>query len=130
MDSLNAHLDEVASISDEDMDRVKEFINLFMKCETVYKTLYPEMKRLKDGEKVDVRQLKFNVQWFEAALRYFGIEHEHQKMNVMFYYKDSYLICRDNIIHGQKIQKVLNSYDEMIGNMTELLNNVANGHPE
>ena len=38
---LNSHLEEISGLSREDMSKVNGFINLFLKCETVYKTLYP-----------------------------------------------------------------------------------------
>ena len=70
---LKDRLDDVSSLSEEDANKVNNFINLFAQCELVYKTLYPEMKRIQDNEQIDVRQLKFNVQKFEAALRAFDI---------------------------------------------------------
>ena len=74
---LNSHLEEVSGLSEEDMSKVNSFINLFLQCETVYKALYPEMKKLKKENPIDIRQLKFNIQWFEAALRFFGIAIDH-----------------------------------------------------
>lgn len=132
LDKLNSHLNEVSEISELNQAKVNEFIGLFLKCETVYKTLYPEMKKIKDEENIDVRQLKFNVQYFEAALRFFGIEYDHNKMNSMFGAKKSYLKCRDNIIHGLKIEsinEVLKNYDEMVLSMKEFLRNVESGQP-
>ena len=78
---LKDRLDDVSSLSEEDANKVNNFINLFAQCELVYKTLYPEMKRIQDNEQIDVRQLKFNVQKFEAALRAFGIPFDHNRMN-------------------------------------------------
>ena len=75
---LNSHLEEISGLSEEDMSKVNGFINLFLKCETVYKTLYPEMKKLKEEYPVDVRKLSFNVQKFETALRFFGILFDHK----------------------------------------------------
>lgn len=132
LDKLNTHLEEVNSISEDDMKKVNGFIDSFFKCEIVYKTLYPEMKRLKDQEKVDVRSLTFNIQKFEAALRYFGIEYDHEEMNRMFYSKKSYLTCRDKIVHGfdmDSINEVLINYDEMNTTMQSFLSNVRNGEP-
>lgn len=37
LDRLNTHLNEVSRLSKEDRNKVDEFINLFLKCETVYK---------------------------------------------------------------------------------------------
>ena len=99
---LKERLDDVSSLSEEDANKVNNFINLFAQCELVYKTLYPEMKRIQDNEQIDVRQLKFNVQKFEAALRAFDIPFEHNKMNAMFSAKKSYLTCRDSVLHGLK----------------------------
>ncbi len=133
LDRLNIHLNEVSRLSKEDRNKVDEFINLFLKCETVYKTLYPAMKKLKDDEQIDVRGLTFNIQKFEAALRYFGISFDHGKMNKMFYSTKSYLTCRDRIIHGldmSSINEVLSNYEDMEATMKELLDNVANGKPE
>ncbi len=133
LDRLNTHLNEVSRLSKEDRNKVDEFINLFLKCETVYKTLYPAMKKLKDDEQIDVRGLTFNIQKFEAALRYFGISFDHDKMNKMFYSTKSYLTCRDRIIHGldmSSINEVLSNYEDMEATMKELLDNVANGKPE
>ena len=130
---LNSHLAEISGLSKEDMSKVNGFINLFLKCETVYKTLYPEMKKLKEEDSIDVRQLKFNVQYFEAALRFFGISYEHEKMNEMFSSRQSYLTCRDKIVHGldkESIKQVLTNYDKMAETMQELLSNVAAGKPE
>jgi len=130
---LNARLDEVSSLSEEDANKVNSFINLFAQCELVYKTLYPEMKRIQDNEQIDVRQLKFNVQKFEAALRAFGISFDHDKMNAMFSAKKSYLTCRDGILHGLKkasIDEVLANYDEMQTAMREFLECVANAEPK
>ena len=130
---LNARLDEVSSLSEEDANKVNSFINLFAQCELVYKTLYPEMKRIQDNEQIDVRQLKFNVQKFEAALRAFGISFDHDKMNAMFSAKKSYLTCRDSILHGLKkvsIDEVLTYYDEMQTTMKEFLERVAKAEPK
>ena len=130
--NLNAHLNEASGLSEEDMDKVKEFIILFIQCETVYKTLYSEMKKLKDDEKIDIRKLKFNVQLFEAALRYFGVVYDHEKMNKMFAASKSYLTCRDRIVHGlnmDSVNEVVANYDEMRTKMNELLTNVAGGQP-
>lgn len=91
------------------------------------------MKKLKKEEPINVRELKFNIQKFEAALRYFGIEHDHQKMKKMFYSTKSYLTCRDKIVHGLdmgSIKEVLANYDEMAATMKELLENVAKGNPD
>ena len=129
---LNSHLREVSNLSEEDRKRVDNFINLFLQCETVYKTLYPEMKRLQKEDPINVRDLKFNIHKFEAALRYFGIAYDHQKMNRMFYSTKSYLTCRDKIVHGLdtgSINEVLANYDEMATTMRELLANVAMGNP-
>ena len=103
---LNSHLDEISSLSEKDMSKVNGFINLFLQCETVYKALYPEMKRLKGEDPIDVRQLKFNIQYFEAALRFFGIPFDHEKMNEMFYSRKSYLTCRDKILHGLDMESI------------------------
>ena len=133
LDRLNTHLNEVSRLSKEDRNKVDEFINLFLKCETVYKTLYPAMKKLKDDEQIDVRGLTFNIQKFEAALRYFGISFDHDKMNKMFYSTKSYLTCRDRIIHGldmSSINEVLSNYEDMEATMKGLLDNVASGKPE
>ena len=76
--------------------------------------------------------MKFNVQRFEAALRFFGIAFNHQKMNEMFSSRKSYLTCRDKIVHGldmESINQVLTNYDEMAAAMQELLKNVAKGQP-
>ena len=130
---LISHLDGVSNLTEEQLSKVGVFIKLFLQCETVYKTLYPEMEKLKKEEQIDVRQLKFNVQKFETALRYFGISYDHEKMNKMFYARKSYLTCRDNIIHGlnmKSINEVLNNYDEMTATMQELLANVASAKPE
>ena len=70
------------------------------------------MKRIQDNEQIDVRQLKFNVQKFEAALRAFGISFDHDKMNAMFSAKKSYLTCRDGILHGLKKASI----DEVLAN--------------
>ena len=129
---MNSHLEEISNLSEEDKSKVDNFISLFLQCETVYKTLYPEMKKLKKEGPIDVRQLKFNIQYFEAALRFFGISYDHRKMNEMFYATKSYLTCRDKIVHGLdmgSINKVLTNYEEMITTMTEFLNNVADGQP-
>lgn len=129
---LNVHLDEVSGLSKDDINKVNEFIGLFLKCETVYKTLYPEMKKLQEDETVDVRKLFFNIQKFEAALRFFGIPFVHDDMNAMFAARKSYLTCRDNIIHGLKmdsINEVIENHDEMIEKMNKFLNNVAIGQP-
>lgn len=91
------------------------------------------MKKLKDDEQIDVRGLTFNIQKFEAALRYFRISFDHDKMNKMFYSTKSYLTCRDRIIHGldmSSINEVLSNYEDMEATMKELLDNVANGKPE
>ncbi len=77
--------------------------------------------------------MKFNVQCFEAALRFFGISFDHEKMNEMFYSRKSYLTCRDKIIHGldmESINQVVANYDKMAATMQELLSNVAAGQPE
>lgn len=130
---LKERLDDVSSLSEEDANKVNNFINLFAQCELVYKTLYPEMKRIQDNEQIDVRQLKFNVQKFETALRAFGISVDHDKMNAMFLAKKSYLTCRDGILHGLKksnIDEVLANYDEMQTTMREFLECVANAEPK
>lgn len=92
------------------------------------------MKKIKDDVDIDVRNLKFNIQYFEAALRFFGISYEHEKMMTMFSAKKtSYLGNRDGIIHGLQmdcINEITSQYDEIVGNMTELLQNVANGRPQ
>lgn len=132
LSKLNTHLEEIAGLSDEEMAKVNHFIDLFLQCETVYKTLYPEMKKIQGEDPVDVRQLKFNIQKFEAALRYFGIGFEHEKMNTMFASKKSFLSHRDNILHGLKMESinaVLENYDEMTETMRELINNVNQGQP-
>ena len=116
---LNSHLDGVSNLTEEQLSKVGVFIKLFLQCETVYKTLYPEMEKLKKEEQIDVR--------------YFGISYDHEKMNKMFYARKSYLTCRDNIIHGlnmKSINEVLNNYDEMTATMQELLANVASAKPE
>ena len=128
LSKLNEHLSEISSMSDEDTEKINRFIGLFLQCETVYKTLYPEMKKIQ-GEDIDVRQLKFNVQKFEAALRFFGVAFEHDLMNEMFAAKKSFLTCRDNILHGLKtdsINEVLSNYDDMVEKMSSFLENVAN----
>ena len=43
---LNSHIMEVSDLSEEDKGKINRFINMFLQCETVYKTLYPEMKKL------------------------------------------------------------------------------------
>ena len=130
---LKERLDDVSNLSEEDANKVNNFINLFAQCELVYKTLYPEMKRILDNEQIDVRQLKFNVQKFEAALRAFGIPFDHNKMNAMFSAKKSYLTCRDGVLHGLKkasIDEVLAYYDEMQTTMKEFLERVAKAEPK
>ena len=130
---LKDRLDDVSSLSEEDANKVNNFINLFAQCELVYKTLYPEMKRIQDNEQIDVRQLKFNVQKFEAALRAFDIPFDHNRMNAMFSAKKSYLTCRDGILHGLKkasIDEVLKYYDEMQTTMKDFLGCVAKAEPK
>lgn len=86
-----------------------------------------------NGETIDVKSLKFNIQKFETALRFFGIEHNHEQMMTMFSAKDFYLSYRDRIIHGLQmncINEVCENYDEIIGKMTEFLQNVASGNPQ
>ena len=133
LDKLNTHLDDVNNISEEEKNKVRDFIFLFFQCETVYKTLYSDMMKLKDDEQVDVRKLSFNLQKFEAALRYFGIKHDHEKMKIMFFSKNSFLTCRDKIVHGlimDSINEVVDNYDDMISTMKEFLTSVVNGKPE
>ena len=99
----------------------------------VYKTLYPEMKMIQENKVIDVRKLTFNVQWFETALRAFGINYDHDKMMDMFASKKSYLVCRNNILHGfdkKSVDEVLAKYDEMRVTMEEFLTNVAKGEPK
>lgn len=38
---LDTHLDFVSQLSNEDRDKINAFSILFLKCETMYKTLYP-----------------------------------------------------------------------------------------
>ena len=38
---LNSHLDGVSNLTEEQLSKVGVFIKLFLQCETVYKTLYP-----------------------------------------------------------------------------------------
>lgn len=131
LDKLNSHINSVSNMRPDDMDKISRFIILFIKCETVYKTLYPEMKRTQD-ELIDVKKLKFNVQKFEAALRFFGISYDHDKMNTMFSSKKSYLVCRDNIVHGLKpdsINEVIENFNVMESTMSEFLSNVSKGLP-
>lgn len=126
--NLNENLESISQMSDSDLYTVNSFITQFIKCELVYKTLYIEMKKMQ-GIQVDINNLKFNVQHFEAALRFFGIDYEHDKMNMMFATKKSYLVYRNNIIHGFKsksIQAVIDNYSEIEKNMNNLLENVKN----
>ena len=130
---LNARIGEMSLLSDEDFQKVNSFINLFLRCEMVYKTLYPEMKMIQENKVIDVRKLTFNVQWFETALRAFGINYDHDKMMDMFASKKSYLVCRNNILHGfdkKSVDEVLAKYDEMRVTMEEFLTNVAKGEPK
>ena len=53
---LNAQLRDVSSLSEEEANKVNCFINLFAQCELVYKTLYPEMKRIQDIQKLYIRE--------------------------------------------------------------------------
>ena len=46
---LKERLDDVSSLSEEDANKVNNFINLFAQCELVYKTLYPEMNEKNTG---------------------------------------------------------------------------------
>ena len=77
---VNKHLNYAAQLSEEDVKKIGGFLYLFLQCEMVYKTLYPEMKRIQEKQDIDVRQLKFNIQKLEAALRAFGISYDHEKI--------------------------------------------------
>lgn len=130
---LKNRLQDSLSLSEEDAHKVRDFIGLFARCELVYKTLYPEMKKIQDNELIDARKLTFNVQKFEAALRTFGISFEHEKMNKMFSARKSYLTCRDGILHGLKktcIEEVLANYAEMRTTMIEFLGCVEKAEPD
>ena len=51
----------------------------------------------------------------------------------MFSAKNSYLACRDKILHGldmDSINAVLTNYDDMESSMKDFLENVATGIPE
>lgn len=127
---LNGHLNSISAMNDEETQRIYVFMNLFVKCELVYKTLYPEMVKIKDNEDCDVRKLNFNVQKFEAALRFFGISYNHEQMKMIFGAKKSYLVLRDKIMHGlnkDSIDTILQNYEIMVRSMSSFLENVAKG---
>ena len=129
---VNKHLNYAAQLSEEDVKKIGGFLYLFLQCEMVYKTLYPEMKRIQEKQDIDVRQLKFNIQKLEAALRAFGISYDHEKIKIMFSANKSYLIYRNEIMHGFKensVNAVIANYDEIESTLKEFLVNVGSGDP-
>lgn len=130
---LNHSLSIVTSLSNEEQIKLNDFLILFFRCETVYKTLYPEMKRLRDNETIDVKQLRLNVQMLEAALKFFGIKYDDAKVKRIFGAENSFKIWRNNIVHGLKkesVDEVISNYDEITALMEGFLSDVSNAEPQ
>ena len=130
---LNHSLNEVMSLSYDEQIKLNDFLILFFRCETVYKTLYPEMKRLRDNETIDVKQLRFNVSQIKAALRFFGVKCDNAKVNRIFGSKSSFKNWRNDIVHGLKkksVDEVISNYDEITILLNSFLMDVSNAEPQ
>ena len=133
-DELKKILFSLEEISDEERIHLNHFLELYTKCEMIYKKLYSAYKKTKDETEIDPTKLKINVQRIETSLRWCGICYDDTEVKKIFSADKSYKkpgkracsLLRNEILHNHNnecIQEVIERNAELIELMERFISN-------